>query len=368
MDDFEGLVERIKAATNIEDVIEATGAEYRLRRKHGKYMRGEGHESLVVKIDEQYYVWNSRGERGDVFNWLEARNKWDFWTSLEWLADRAKIEIPKKVRASGDGSTRAISRAREDVFGMAQKIFAELLVKDDDALSYCHKRGWTDEVIREAGLGFTGKDPAAAEKAIKGEMGLYQVDAQSKEAVAVVGYRGDVKGWGRAHECEVQDNWIDWGFIPGIIGRKRLVYAHWSGGRVKYLSGRNILGDDVTSDGREWKSYNLPVALCGKRQVYFNHVYGRKDEEVILVEGQADAVTIGQWGFGAVAMAGTAWDDHTELLKTLRERHKHVFVGLDGDQAGDKALLGRDADWPLAKILGPMARVMRWSTNGLDSN
>lgn len=368
MDDFESLVERVKAATKLEDVIEQSGGDYKLKRRHGSSMRGENHDSLVVRVDEQYYVWNSKGEKGDVFTWLEERNHWDFWTCLVWLAERGKIEMPKKFSSAGSQTQRATARLREDVFGIAAKAFAELLWKDDEALAYCRGRGWTDETIREAGLGFTGRDPAAAGKMIRDELGLYQIEFDSKEAVAVIGYRGDVKGWGRNHEVEVQDNWIDWGMIPGMVGKKRLVYAHWSGGRARYLSGRHILGDEITSEGREWKSYNLPVNLAGKRHVFENHLYGRKSEEVTVVEGQADAVTLGQWGIAAVALAGTAWEDHEEYLKNLRERHRRIFIGLDADEAGEKALMGRDEDWPLAKMLGPMTRVVRWGVLGQGEN
>ncbi len=96
MDDFEDFVRRVKEATHLEDIVDQEGADYRLQHKRGNYLRGEIHDSLVARVDEQYYVWNDRSERGDVFSWLEARRKWDFMQSLEWLAERAHIEMPKR--------------------------------------------------------------------------------------------------------------------------------------------------------------------------------------------------------------------------------------------------------------------------------
>ena len=360
--DFQAFVERVKEATSLEDVIEQTASEFKLRRRHGNSIRGEHHDSLVVRLDEQYFVWNSKGEKGDVFSWLEYRHRWDFMTSLRWLAERAKIEMPK--RFSGEGEAGHAARMREDVFGIAQRVFAELLKLDEGAMNYCQGRGWTVRTVEDAGLGFTGRDPAAAVKGLRAEFSMYEYDLDAPEVVCVMGFRGDVKGWGKAHEVQVQDNWIEWGWIPGMTAKKRLVYPHWIGGRVRYLSARQILGDDVTAEGREWKSYNLPVALAGRRQVFFNHVYGRRDDELMIVEGQADAVSLGQWGMSAVALAGAAWEDHEELIGQLRQRHKRIYVGLDADAAGEAGLRGKHEDWPLAKVLGPMARVVRWGGRG----
>lgn len=149
--------------------------------------------------------------------------------------------------------------------------------------------------------------------------------------------------------------------VPGLVGRARLVYPHLVAGKVRYFSARNILGSE-NQDGRIIKSWNVPVALGGKRQVYFNQAYGRRADEVVLVEGQADAITLGQWEVAGVALAGTSWEDHGELLGSLRERHKTIYVCLDNDEAGEAALEGRDGEWPVEKLLGPMCRVIRLSS------
>lgn len=126
------------------------------------------------------------------------------------------------------------------------------------------------------------------------------------------------------------------------------------------MTARNILGADVNDEGKVIKSWNMPKALMGERMLYFNHAYRGNAEEVVLVEGQADAVTLGQWGYAAIAWAGTGWKDHEGLLRELGKRHKRITLGLDADEAGWKALEGEREDWPLARVLGPMARVIRW--------
>lgn len=359
-DDFEEFVRRVKEATHIEDVIDQEGADYRLQHKRGNYLRGEVHDSLVVRVDEQYYVWNDRSEKGDVFSWIQERRKWDFMQCLEWLAERAHIEMPKRFQAKEEMGARLAGRVRDDVFSLAAKVMAKWLWEDDEALAYVRSRGWSDETIREAGLGFSGRNTAAAAKEMDGEFAMHGIERDNPLAVAILGYKGDVKSWGRNHGIEVQENWREWGLVPGMMSKTRLVYAHYEGGRCKYLTGRNILGAEINKEGREVKSYNLPTALAGPRRLYLNQAYGRRAEECVLVEGQADAVTLGQWGFAAAATAGTSWEDQAEALKELRKRHQWLYLGMDNDDAGAKALMGKDNDWPLWELLGPMVRVVRW--------
>jgi len=360
-EDFQQFIEQIKRANPIEDVIEACGAEFKLQRKRGKYLRGETHDSLVVRVDEGYYVWNTKSERGDVFNWLEARHKWDFWTSLQWLAERAHLEIPRQFQPTEEAvEKRVAQRTREDIFGVAQAVFSRWLLADTEALAYAHGRGWTDETIHESGIGFSGRSTAAQITDMRGEFAMHEVDPERPEAVAILGYRGDVAAWGRKWGVQVQDNWLEWGLVPGMMGRKRVVYPHIAGGRVRYLSGRNILGDEVNKEGRTVKSWNPPVALAGPRQPFYNHVYGRRAESCVVIEGQADAVTLAQWEIPALALAGTNWQDHDQLLGELGKWHEVIYIGLDSDEAGQNALVGVDDDWPLVKYFGPMGRVLRW--------
>lgn len=169
-----------------------------------------------------------------------------------------------------------------------------------------------------------------------------QVDVTSPAAVAILGMRGDVTAWGKRHGVEPNDNWVLDGYIPGMMGHGRLVYPHLRNGRLVYLSARGIV---------EKFHYNLPEALVGKRQPFFNQHYAPKAESVVIVEGQADAITLGQWGLDAVALAGVA---PGEELAAMLERHQAVYIGLDADEAGQKNA------WKVADAMGPKARLLRW--------
>ena len=86
-------VEEIKAANPIEGVIgEDEGLEQKARRR---YLRGVEHDSLVVDTHAQYYVWNSQGETGDVFTWLEKRRRMDFKAAVTFLCRRGGLPEPQ---------------------------------------------------------------------------------------------------------------------------------------------------------------------------------------------------------------------------------------------------------------------------------
>jgi hypothetical protein len=96
-----------------------------------------------------------------------------------------------------------------------------------------------------------------------------------------------------------------------------LVYPRLEKGRLTYLSGRSIT---------EKRHYNPGRDIIGERQLFYNAAYHRDSNQVVIVEGQADAITFAEWDVPAVAIAGMSIS--AELLTKLR-RHRRVFVLLD---------------------------------------
>ena len=117
-----------------------------------------------------------------------------------------------------------------------------------------------------------------------------------------------------------------WRSVVNKFPPEMLVYVHLDKGRLAYLSGRSVAGK---------KHYNPPRDLIGEKQPYHNPLYHGGVEQVVLVEGQADAITFGAWNIAAIAIAGMSIQDG--LLDSLR-RHRRVFVALDNtEEAHTKA-------------------------------
>ena len=377
MDDF---VVELKKRIRIEDVISETVT---LERTRGRgytrgAQRGAGEHSLVVNLDQQLYIWNGNPEygAGDVIKWVEIRDRLDFRRAVEVLARKANMEMPKW--SAEQQANYAVLRVKEDILEVAQRVFAEWLWKDERALAYVRGRGWSDETIKKAGLGFTGYGTPAEYELMKNALAAAG-DLHSAAAVAILGLRGGIKSWCEKRDITPKSGWENNDYIPSMLGWKDtfgLIYPCIYFGRTNYLYRRHLkLNEDgsklIGSD--EPKSYNLPVELVGNRQLFFNHVYSPNAERVVFVEGPGDAVTLGQWGVDAVSIAGTAWGDHEAALRQLKEAkygdksaHEALYVALDMDDAGQNAMRGKDGEFPLVEILGPMCRLVRWDAK--DAN
>lgn len=120
--------------------------------------------------------------------------------------------------------------------------------------------------------------------------------------------------------------------IPG----RMVVYVHQERGRVVYLSGRSIEGK---------RHYNLPEPLAGERKVYENAPVAGSRGVRVQVEGQPDAISLGQLGIEAVAVCGVEGS-------VADVSH----VAFDNDKAGKTKALN------VALGIDPLCRVVTWPT------
>lgn len=129
-----------------------------------------------------------------------------------------------------------------------------------------------------------------------------------------------------------------------------IVYIHLERGRLVYLSGRSI---------QEKQHYNPPREILGERRPFYNHLYSLDADRVVLVEGQADAITFGEWNTPALAVAGMHLSD--DLLALLQHHHR-VFVALDNTpEATEK-------NREIARRLGATALLPRLPDGVKDAN
>ena len=304
-------LEHIRSRNPIEDVI----SEKFSLKKSGSCFIGAEHDSLVVIPQSGMYFWNSRNEHGDVFDfvgryYLNYGDSWNnrdsaqFMEAIEHLARRAGINIERNAdfRQTPTWAERQLVQRLHDT-----------LLNTPPALSYVTKqRGWDVQTVRLAKLGFIPQDK-----------------------------RPLLDG------LNLSDTWRN---VIHKFPSRMLVYIHLNNGRLTYLSGRSIEGK---------KHYNPPRDIIGDKQPYFNHCYRADSNQVIVVEGQADAITFGEWGVPAVAIAGMSISD--ELLTKLK-KHDRVFIALDNtDDANTQSQM-------IAKALGGKAYLPQFPNEVKDAN
>ena len=365
------------------NLVEIVGEDYRLKG-HGTQYRGDSDDtsSLVVvrsRISgEWYYYWNSKNEGGDVINWLKNQRGMDTKSALEFAAQKAGISLPEWTHR--DTKTWMKTRATEDALSVATGLFQKWAKTSEGFMNYCRGRGWTDETIGNAKLGFSGFATAAEFKEMRETLAMNNIDVESPVAVAIMGFKNS-KERSLAALKEKWESELDLqgaitnedlvnGFIPGLMTRPRLVYPHLYFQKVTYMSSRNLARADgalIGEPDKKHKSYNPRKELMGERQPYFAWNYDAGASHVLIVEGQADVITNAQWGFNTMGQVGTHLDEYWG--KELRERHETRYYGTDNDQAGWNAVRGsgkQDGMYPLAELSGPLTQVVRWPTADRD--
>lgn len=404
---IEEYVAELKRRIRIEDVIEETVALDR-HSGHGwtrGARRGAGEHGLVVDLDRQRFAWNGNGEYGggrynDVIFWVETRDHTDFMGALKTLA--RKCGMPEWEPHEADPAKRLAYRVQMNAFDVAQGIFEKWLLADEQAMEYLNDRGihestlrlvtWGDEdehgrrkiIARGAGLGFSGRwgdrnlertATARFYEEMRSALQAGGVPLDSPAAIALLGLKEwnklqgaeAVTGWCEANGITPKGRWITNGRIPSMLGVPGIIFPHIHGGAVQYFSRRNIPPFDEqvneVGEAEERKSYNLPNELVGgRKELYYNHAYYSKATEVLIVEGQLDAVTLGQYGYASVATAGVGWqNEHTQKeLTRLARQHSTTYLAFDQDGAGKAAIVGKDQDYPIADVVGGMARVIEY--------
>jgi DNA primase len=371
-------LDELKASVDLVKVIDA---DEPLIQK-GRDWRGIHNHSLQVSPDNGLWRdWGDGNVGGDVFRWLELKRGMTFRQAVEETARMAGKEPPDWGSAAGRRIFGA--QARYDVFEAACGFFQRKLVGSEAALRYCCElRGWASETVKTARLGFFDGDYDG----LRRELAAKGVNATCPAAVALVGFRGDVRQWAEKHGITPQARWIEQGWIGGLP-KGMLVYPHVEWGRVRYFSCRSAA--TVRADGNEWvvwealtdtemryasedearragkRHYNLPRELVGDRRVFWNGEATLGKGNLVVVEGQADAITLAQWGIPALALAGCALDNTDAGKRLTATLHQHiengaVYVGMDDDDVGQKAMNS------IAEALDGQVFVVQWPAKDVN--
>lgn len=298
----------IKARVSLVELVSQT---VRLTRK-GKNWTGlcpfhdDKKPSFSVHDGTGTYRCWSCGAKGDLFTWIMETQRLDFRQALELLAKMAGVTLS---RTGHEGPSKRSQY--ESAMRSANEFFQEQLRKHGAALEYCLRRGLTEEVIRDWGLGFAPDVPEGLPNHLK-KSGFNLGDCQEVFLV-----EGDPQ--------------------RGYIGkfRGRLMFPiHDERGSLVAFGGR-LLGDGIP---KYINSGDTP--LYSKRRVLYGLDQAKnfvaKEDRATLVEGYLDVIACHRAGLKtAIASLGTSLsEEHARLL--ARWCH-HVTILYDGDAAGQKA-------------------------------
>lgn len=322
--------------------------------------------ALIVFPDTgTWHCFGACNEGGTVIDWVLKKNPgFDAKEAIKHLAQRANL--PMGNMDSNELKQRLAVRAREDAIQIATRLFTKWLSEDKEALEYARSRGWNDETIAASRLGFSGRATATQVKEMKGEFDLHGIKHDSPDAVMILGFKGDVAAWAKKHELDPAS--FKEKSVHGLMDKPGLIYAHRMNGRIAYLSRRQLPGHDVIrKEGEsdvEWRQFNPYSALAGEKVPFFNHMHLRERGRIVIVEGQADAITLAQWHIPAMALCGSAWKNLDDVIKMLQDKYETIYFATDADTPGEKIVTGagkEEGKFPLTTAFGPMLWIARWA-------
>ena len=328
----EEVIEEVRTKNDIVDVI---SGYVRLQKKGSSYFglcpfHNEKSPSFSVSREKQMYYCFGCGAGGNVFTFLMDYENFSFVEALKFLADRAGVELPemeysKEAKAKADRKAQLleINKLAAQYFyvqlkseqGRAAYVYltgrqlSEETIKafglgysnkySDDLFSYLRRKGYPEELIRQAGLINTDE-----------KHGIYD------------------KFWNRVMFPIMDVNNRVIGFGGRVMGDAK----------PKYL---NSPETEIFDKSRNL--YGLNRARVS-RKPYF-----------LVCEGYMDVIALHQAGFtNAVASLGTALT--TGHASLIRRYVQEVYLTYDSDEAGTRAALRAI---PILKEAGITAKVIR---------
>lgn len=304
---------RIQSRANIVEII----SSYVNLERHGKNYFGvcpfhDDHSpSMSVSEDKQIYKCFVCGASGNVFNFVANYLGISFLEAVKIVADKV-------------GESFTIKENKEDVknakyyeiMNTSKLLFENnLRTKDgNEAREYLHKRGITDELIKDFGIGLSIKEGNQLYKLLSSK-GVKDDDMLALGLIA----SGD----------------------NGIFDlfRNRIMFPLFSpSGKVNGYSGRIFHGEDAS----KYINTRETVIFKKRENLYNYHLaspIARKEKFIVICEGFMDAIRIYSIGIkNVVATMGTALaKEQIDLLKKLGCK---VIITMDNDAAGELATVG----------------------------
>jgi len=314
--DFETAKRQILDRVRIEDVV---GEQVRLRRSGPRWVglcpfHSEKTPSFAVNPDLGIFKCFGCGKGGDVFTFVQLRDRVDFMDSLRLLADRAGVTLPTRSGSSqaAESGPNRVDLLKAAAWGLTH--FRSNLLNPTvgrSAREYLQHRGFSEATVERFGLGLASES-AGAIRAAATRAGFDEAALLGADLI-----RADEQG--RTYETF----------------RDRLMFPiRDASGRVIGFGGRTLVDDkakylntrQTTMFDKGRTLYGLDVARDAITSA------GR----AVVVEGYTDCIACHQAGFAeTVATLGTALTEaHVDQLRRFSDE---IILLFDSDAAGEAA-------------------------------
>ena len=315
------------------DIVDVISGYVKLQKKGSSYFglcpfHNEKSPSFSVSSAKQMYYCFGCGAGGNVITFMMEYENFTFKEALQYLADRAGVELPKEEYSKEAKEQFDLKAKLLEIHKVAATYFFYQLKtpNGNKAYEYLKNRGLTDDTIKSFGLGYATQYPNDLYQYLK-KRG-YSDDILKESGLVKIEEKGSFdKFWNRVIFPIMDVNNRVIGFGGRVMGD----------GTPKYLNSPETKIFDKSRN-----LYGLNVAKRS-RKPYF-----------LICEGYMDVISLHQAGFtNAVASLGTAFTlQHASIIKRYTT---DVVLTYDSDNAGIKAALRAI---PILKDAGISSRVL----------
>lgn len=309
----EDVINEIKYKNDIEMTI----SQYVNLKRRGKNLVGlcpfhsEKTPSFTVYPESSSFYCFGCGVGGDVITFTGLLENLDYIESVKLLAERSGVTLPQD---GYDDSMQKLKNTVYDINRETARFFHQHLMTPEGkwALDYLLSRGLTISTIKRFGLGAAPDSWDALINHLKSK-GFSINDMLTANVI------------GKSQRGSFYDRF-----------RKRVMFPIINiRGNVIAFSGRAMPGEDKMG-GKYVNTSDTPVYKKSENLFGINYAKNFAEEQIILVEGNMDVISLHQAGFqNAVAPLGTAFT--SEQVNLLARYTKEIVLMLDADAAGQKA-------------------------------
>ncbi|MDM1367587.1 DNA primase [Myroides marinus] len=311
-------IDAVFDAARVEEVI----GDFVTLKKSGSNYKGlspfvnEKTPSFMVSPVKQIWKDFSSGKGGNAISFIMEHEHFSYPEAIRYLAKKYGIEIEETEQSDEEKEQLNEKESMFIVSEFAKKYFEETLFHAEEGkaigMTYFKERGFTQETIKEFGLGYSPDQWSAFTDAAlqKG----YSLEYLEKTGLTIV----------------KEDRKFD-----RFKGRVMFPIQSMSG-RVLGFGGRILITDKKAA-----KYLNSPESdIYHKSKVLYGIFHAKqeiaKQDNCFLVEGYTDVIQMHQTGIkNVVASSGTALTpDQIRLISRLT---KNITMLFDGDAAGIRA-------------------------------
>ena len=309
------VLEEVRSGNDIVDVVSGYVS---LKQKGNNYFglcpfHKEKSSSFSVSADKQMYYCFGCGASGNVYGFVMRMENYGFVEAVKHLADRIHYALPEPGYSEQYKKNAETRETLHEIHKKAARFYFDMLATKDGEMAsdYIKARRVSEAAKRRFGIGFSPTGWTGLYKYLLDEG--YDADTLALSGLIVPTKKGDYVD--RFHN--------------------RLMFPIFDvQGKVVGFGGR-ALG----SDGAKYlNSPDTPIFDKSKNLYGINYARLARNEEIILVEGYMDVISLHQAGFAnAVAALGTAFNENH--VAQLKKYCKRVVLLFDSDEAGEKAAL-----------------------------